>query len=109
MKRTKKITAALKAIAKVLPRQEYQYLGTQIEKGIDLIQRGIVEDGEKLPVLPHKEYVKKIPIKNEVNHINRMKSAFDAGGIEAVKKYLIPFVKAERQGEFFDRLQKTLA
>jgi hypothetical protein len=109
MKRTKKITAALKAIASGLPRQEYQYLGIQVEKGENLIQRGVLEDGDKKPVLAHKEYLKKIPLTNEVNHINRMKSAFDSGGVEAVKKYLIPFVKPERRAEFFDRLQITLA
>lgn len=109
MKRTKKITAALKAIATGLPKQEYQYLATQKEEGADLIQRGITEDGNKKPVLPHKSYLKKIPLKNEVNHINRLKSAYDAGGLEAVKKYLLPFVKPEVQVEFFDKLQKTLA
>jgi predicted ABC-class ATPase len=109
MKRTKKITEALKAIASGLPKQEYHYLATQKENGADLIQRGILEDGDKKPVLPNKDYLKKIAIKNEVNHINRMKSAYDAGGVEAVKKYLRPFLKPELQVDFFDRLQKTLA
>ena len=109
MKRTKKITKALTAIASGLPRQDYHYLGKQVEKGSDLLQRNILEDGDKKPVLPHIEYIKKIPLKNEVNHVNRLKSAWDAGGLEAVKNYLRPMVKPERQAEFFDRLQQTLA
>jgi len=109
MKRTKRITKAIKAIASGMPKQEYQYLGTKTEKGEDLIQRGIKEDSDKLPVLPHKTYVNKIPLKNEVNHINRMKSAFDADGIRGVKNYLKPFIKPELQAEFFSKVDSVLA
>lgn len=108
MKRTKKITATLKAIAKGMPKQEYVYRGTVLEKGEDIIQRGIKEDGDKKPILPHKEYRKSIAISNAVNHTNRLKSAWDANGLEGVKAYVKPFIKPELQGEFFDRLQKAL-
>jgi hypothetical protein len=108
MKRTKKITKQLEAIAKGMPRQEYVSYGTLVEKGCDLIQKGIMEDGDKKPILTHKEYLKKIPVKNEVNHFNRLKSAFDSNGIEGVKKYVKPLLKPELQAEFFERLQNNL-
>lgn len=109
MKRTKKVTAALKAIAKGLPKQEYTYYDTLSESGADLIQRGITEDSDKKPILTHKTYMRRIPVKGEINHENRVKSAYDSGGVEAVKKYLHPFVKPEVQVEFFNKLEKTLA
>lgn len=108
MKRTKKITAFLKAISKDLPKQEYQFLSTISEKGEDLIQKGLDKDGDGFPIMPHKNYVKKIPQKNLVNHENRLKSAFDSNGFEGVKTYLTPFVKIELRKEFFEKLNKTL-
>ncbi len=108
MKRTKKITETLKAIAKTLPRQEYHYYDHLVESGDDLIKRGETHDGDHLPILPHKQYVKKVPIKNEVNHGNRLKSAYDSGGKEAVKKYLVPFLKPEKKDEFMARVDQAL-
>lgn len=108
MKRTKKITATLKEIAKSMPRQEYQFLANQVQQGHDLIQKGQLEDGENKPILPHKTYVKKIPITGEVNHLNRMKSAFDSNGIVGVKTYLKPFIKPELQGDFLKRVESVL-
>lgn len=98
----------LKAISKDLPRQQYQFLSTVSEKGEDLIQKGLDKDGEGIPIMPHKNYIKKIPLKNEVNHENRLKSAFDSNGFEGVKSYLTPFVKKELRVEFFEKLNKTL-
>lgn len=109
MKRTKKVTETLKAIAEMLPKKEYTYYDTLSEKGEDLIQRGVKEDSDNLPILPHKQYVRKIPVTGEINHANRLKSSWDAGGLESVKKYIGPLLKPEKQGEFFDRLHKALA
>lgn len=109
MKRTKKITETIKAIADILPKQEYTYYDTLLESGADLIQRGEKEDADKKPILPHKQYIRKIPVKGEINHNNRLKSAWDANGLEGVKSYIKPLLKTEKQTEFFDRLHKALA
>lgn len=108
MKRTKKQTKVLLAISKTLPKQKYQYLGKLTEKGSDLIQKGIQEDGDKKPILPHKEYLKSIPLENEVNHFNRLKSAYDANGKAGVKAYLKKLLKPELEAEFFSRLDLVL-
>lgn len=108
MKRTKKITEYLRAIAKDLPRKEYTYAGKLSEKGDDIIQRGITKDADGLSVMPHKSYQKKIPLKREANHERRMRSAFDSNGFEGVKAYLKAYVKPELQVEFFTKLKKAL-
>lgn len=108
MKRTKKVTKVLLAISKTLPKQKYQYLGKLTEKGSDLIQKGITEDGEKKPILPHKEYIKSIPLEKEVNHFNRLKSAYDSGGKLGVKVYLKKLLKPELKAEFFSKLDMVL-
>lgn len=108
MKRTKKITKVLLAISKTLPKQKYQYLGKLTEKGADLIQKGIMEDGDKRPIFPHKEYVKSIPLEREVNHFNRLKSAYDSGGKKGVKAYLKKLLKPEMEAEFFSKLDLVL-
>lgn len=109
MKRTKKITQAIKAIASGMPKQEYQYLKTQEEKGEVLIKRGITETSDKKAIDPDKVYVKKVPVNNPVNHINRMKSAFDADGVRGLKNYLKPFIKVELQTEFFLKVDRLLS
>lgn len=108
MKRTKKITATLAEIAKGMPRQEYEYLSNLVQEGSDLIQRGETHDGDDKPLLAHKQYVKKIALKKDVNHFNRMKSAFDSNGIVGVKAYLKAFVKPEIQVDFFKRIDSVL-
>jgi hypothetical protein len=108
MKRTKKITEYLRAIAKDLPRAEYTFHGKISEKGDDIIQRGITKDADGLPIMPHKSYQKKIPFQRQANHENRLKSAYDGNGFQGVKHYLKAFVKPELQGEFFNKLQKAL-
>jgi hypothetical protein len=108
MKRTKKITQALRAIAKQLPRQEYTFAGRISENGHDIIQRGITKDEDGLPIMPHKSYVKKIPLQRAANHQRRIRSAFDSNGFEGVKAYLKAYIKPELQVEFFTKLQKAL-
>lgn len=108
MKRTKKVTEYLKAIAKDLPRQEYTFAGQLSEKGHDIIQRGISSDANGQPILPHKSYVKDIPLNRQANHQRRLRSAYDGNGFQGVKHYLKAFVKPELQGEFFEKLGKAL-
>jgi len=108
MKRTKKITQTLLEISKNLPRQKYQSVGKLTESGHDLIQRGMIHDGDNIPILPHKNYIKSIPIENEVNHFNRLKSAFDSNGKIGVKAYLKKLIKPEFELQFFTRIDQLL-
>jgi hypothetical protein len=108
MKRTKKITRVLLAIAKTLPEQKYQSRGQQEQSGFDLIKQGIKEDGDKKPIKPDQKYERSIPLENSVNHFNRMKSAFDANGKIGVKHYLKPLLKPELEAEFFANLDTVL-
>lgn len=108
MKRTKKITRAIKAIATGMPKHEYQYFKTEEVKGEHLIKKGITETSDHTPIKEDKTYSRKVPVKNEVNHINRMKSAFDADGVRGVKNYLKPFIKQELQAEFFVKVDAVL-
>ena len=108
MKRTKKITKSLRAIAKQLPRQEYTFAGCISEKGDDIIQRGITKDSDGLPIMPHKSYVKKIPLQRNANHERRIRSAFDSNGFEGVKAYLKAYVKPEKQALAFSDLEKIM-
>lgn len=109
MKRTKRTTKFLRAIAKDLPRQEYVYAGSQSENGEDIIQRGITKDSDGLPIISGKRYFKKIPLQNQVNHENRLKSAWDSNGMDGIISYLKGYVKPDLQAEFFDKLKKALA
>ena len=108
MKRTKKTTQTLLEISKNLPRQKYQSVGKMTESGHDLIQRGMIHDGDNIPILPHKNYIKSILVENEVNHFNRLKSAFDSNGKIGVKAYLKKLIKPEFELQFFTRIDQLL-
>lgn len=75
--------------------------------GIELIESGQTEvDG--LPVDAEKEYIQEIPLYNEVNHFRRLKRAYTSGGVEAVKRYLQPYVKDEYRAKLFSGLEGAL-
>ncbi len=105
MKRTKKITATLKAISNGLPGQNYSYHGRISEKGDQILQRGVDKDGDGLPVLPNKEYIRSVAMERKVNHFRRLKSAFDSNGLEGIKNYLGQFLKPEKKKEYFKELE----
>jgi hypothetical protein len=80
MKRTKKITQTLMAIAKQLPREQYSDFNAF---------RGTVSTGDK-------------------NHFRRIKRAFDSNGAEGVQKYLSPYVKEELRETYNEKLRDVL-
>jgi hypothetical protein len=108
MKRTKKTNKLIAAIAKNMPKQEYEYIGIVTEKGASLIKSGITKDGNGKTVDPTGSYLKKTPFTREVNHQNRMKTAFDCSGWEGVKRYLRPLVKPELEAGFFGMIDSLV-
>ncbi len=82
MKRTKRITQNLLAIARQLPDEKYLY-NSMAFRGSQLMER-------------------------DKNHFRRMKRAFDSNGVEGVKKYVEPYIKKELRQLYFDKLQEVL-
>jgi hypothetical protein len=108
MKRTKKTTQTLLEISKNLPTQKYQSTGKLSEPGHLLIQKGMTHDGDNIPILAHKNYIKSIPVENEVNHFNRLKSAFDSNGKIGVKAYVKRLIKPQFELQVFIRIDALL-
>lgn len=108
MKRTKRLTQALKALAKQLPKQDYQYVKKEVKKGSDLFKEGVTElsNGEGIDFA--KEYIKNVIDKNEVNHFRRLKSAFDSNGFDGLQNYLIPYLKPETKDIALQSLKANL-
>jgi hypothetical protein len=108
MKRPRKTTQTLLEISKTLPKHKYQSIGKLSEPGDILIQRGMTHDGDNIPILPHNNYIKSILVENEVNHFNRLKSAFDSNGKIGVKAYLKKLMKPEFESQLFTRIDQLL-
>jgi hypothetical protein len=108
MKRTKKTTQTLLEISKTLPKHKYQSIGKLSEPGDILIERGMTHDGDNIPILPHKNYIKSILVENEVNHFNRLKSAFDSNGKIGVKAYVKRLIKPQFELQVFIRIDALL-
>jgi len=83
-------------------------MGKLSESGHHLIQRGMTHDGDNIPIDTHKNYIKSILVENEVNHFNRLKSAFDSNGKTGVKAYLKKLIKPEFELQFFTRIDQLL-
>jgi hypothetical protein len=107
MKPTKRANRILLAISKNLPLESYAAKSAVILSGTELIESG-QKEVESIPVDPKKEYIQEIPLYNKKNHFRRLKRAYASGGINAVKKYLTPYVKEEYREKLFSGLDAEL-
>jgi hypothetical protein len=108
MKRTKKIKAIIKAIAKDMPQKHYDFQTVLKVKGSEIVKKGIGKDADDKPIDESKVYATKRKLSRLVNHENRMKSAFDANGFEGLKAYMTPFIHQELRTEFFAKLKSAI-
>jgi hypothetical protein len=108
MKRTKRITLILKAIAKDLPKKNYEFETTLKVKGEEIVKKGVATDADNKSIDESKIYTTKAKVSRLVNHQNRLKSAFDANGFQGVKAYMAPFIKEELRSEFFAKLKSAI-
>lgn len=94
-KRTNKI---LKALAKHLPVQRYEYMQNYSINGGDIERTGLnVPDG--MEISPENEYNYSSIATNEVNHFRRLRRSFEKGGKAAVYKYIVPFIPQDQRAE----------
>src|SRR5690554_2672199 len=106
MKRTKKMTQNLVAIAKQLPREHYAAQSAVVLEGSKVIERGILElDNQGID--PEAKYTQYIPLYYDKNHIRRIKRAFDSNGVEGVTKYVLPYVKEELRETYSENLKEV--
>lgn len=107
MRRTKKITHFLKAIAKELPAERYASRNSVVLTGEEILQSGQTESkGE--PIDPKQKYIQEVPLIIGKNHFRRLKRSYDSAGFPGVKTYLKAYVRPELQNEFFLKLEKAL-
>jgi hypothetical protein len=108
MKRTKKTNKTLLAISKTLPKHKYKSSSKLLQSGLDLINKGMTHMYTNTPIDPNDNYTQSILVENEVNHYNRLKSAFDSNGKIGVKAYLKKLIKPEFEVQLFTRIDQLL-
>ncbi len=98
---------ALDVLADFLPDRMQHSTYQKTLKGEDAILAGTLEiDGEKVD--PEKDYVVQNNLFREVNHKLRMKKAFKKHGKKGVIHYCKKFVKAEKQNELTNAIDRIL-
>lgn len=107
MKKIDQVRKLLKAIAEGLPVEQYVVRDYAKVSGEDLLLSGQKEvEGQEIE--KDKIYFQCIPAFHCANHYRRLKKAYDKGGFWHVQIYLKPFVKADKQTEYFSKLKEVL-
>ena len=104
----KAILKRLNEIAKNLPNETFLASYEPIEiTGHDCILAGTNEING-FPVDPDKQYLVKVPLIREVDHIRRLKEAYKAQGRAGVIHYCRPYVKPDLFGKFQINIMRFL-
>lgn len=94
----KRVDKVISQIAKDIPDQSYAYRQRYKIKGAEAIKTGLkIPDTKKID--PEKDYTFNDLAYRTVNHERRLKKAYKREGKVGVYKYLIPFIKEEKQAE----------